>query len=75
MKDPSDEPSPIGLAFEWVARILAVVIEMVLPGLLGQYLDKRLGTKFLVLVGFGCGLSLALWHLLVMTRVKPGSKK
>jgi hypothetical protein len=75
VKDPSDEPSPIGLAFEWVARILAVVIEMVLPGLLGQYLDKRLGTKFLVLAGFGCGLSLALWHLLVMTRQKPGSKK
>ena len=73
MKDPSDQPSPIGLAFEWVARILAVVIEMIAPGLLGQYLDGRLGTRFLVLLGFGCGLSLALWHLLVMTR--PGSGK
>ena len=75
VKDPSDQPSPIGLAFEWVARIFAVVIEMVVPGLLGQYLDGRLGTKFLVLLGFGCGFSLALWHLLVMTRPRPGSGK
>jgi hypothetical protein len=75
VKDPSDQPSPIGLAFEWVARIFAVVIEMVVPGVLGQYLDGRLGTKFLVLLGFGCGFSLALWHLLVMTRPRPGSDK
>ena len=72
MKDPSDQPSPIGLAFEWVGRILAVVAEMVVPGLLGQQLDARLGTKFFVLVGFGCGLSFALWHLLAMTRQRPG---
>ena len=70
MKDPSDEPSPIGLAFEWVGRILAVVIEMVVPGLLGEYLDSRLGTHFLVLVGFGGGLCLGMWHLLAMTRAK-----
>jgi hypothetical protein len=63
------------LAFEWVARILAVVVEMVAPGLLGQQLDKHLGTRFLVLVGFGCGISLALWHLIVMTRPRPGSDR
>jgi hypothetical protein len=65
----------MGLAFEWVARIFAVVIEMVLPGLLGQYLDGRLGTRFLVLIGFGCGLSLALWHLIMMTKERPRSGK
>lgn len=72
-KDPSEQPSPIGLAFEWVGRIMAVVVEMVLPGLLGQQLDTRLGTRFLVLVGFACGISLSLWHLIVMTRRRPGS--
>jgi hypothetical protein len=70
VKDPAEEPSPIGLAFEWVGRIFAVVIEMVVPGLLGQYLDSRLGTRYLVLVGFAGGLSLGLYHLLAMTRVK-----
>lgn len=72
MKDPSDQPSPIGVAFEWVGRILAVVVEMVVPGLLGQYLDARLGTSFLALLGFGGGLTLGIYHLIVMTRPKPG---
>jgi hypothetical protein len=75
VKDPSDQPSPIGLAFEWVGRIFAVVMEMVLPGILGQYLDSRLGTRFLVLLGFGCGLSLALWHLIRMTKQQPPAGK
>jgi hypothetical protein len=73
--DEPDGPSPIGLAFEWVGRILAVTIEMVVPGLLGQQLDKYLGTRFLVLVGFGGGISLALYHLIVMTRAHPPSIK
>jgi hypothetical protein len=66
-----NKPSNPGVAFVWVSRILAVTLEMVLPGLVGQWLDGRLGTSFLVLVGFGCGIALAIWHLLLMTRV-PG---
>jgi hypothetical protein len=66
--DPADnKPSPVGVAFEWVSRILAVVAEMVLPGLAGQWLDRRWGTNFLVLIGFGLGIALGIWHLLVMT--------
>jgi hypothetical protein len=72
VNDPADQPSPLGVAFEWVARIFAVVIEMVVPGLVGQQLDRRLGTNFLVLVGFGGGFCLGLWHLLVMTRSRLG---
>ncbi|HEX3727171.1 MAG TPA: hypothetical protein VHV08_13050, partial [Pirellulales bacterium] len=74
-EDPRDEPSPIGLAFEWVGRIFAVVVEMVGPGLLGQYLDWRMGTRFLVLVGFGGGLTLAIWHLIAMTKGRGGSER
>jgi hypothetical protein len=48
---------------EWVSRVLAICLEMVLPGLFGQWLDGKLGTRFLVLVGFGLGVSLAIWHL------------
>ena len=73
--DPANEkPSPVGLAFEWVSRILAVSAEMVLPGLAGQWLDKRLGTSFLVLVGFGIGITVGIWHLLIMTSARPVSK-
>ena len=55
-------------AMEWVSRIFAVALEMVLPGLAGIWLDEKLGTGFLVLVGFGLGIALAIWHLLAMSK-------
>lgn len=58
---------------EWVSQIMTVVFEMVLPGLAGQWLDKRWGTKFLVFVGFGLGLTTGIWHLIRMTKPRdPG---
>jgi hypothetical protein len=60
---------------EWSSRIFAVSLEMVLPGLAGQWLDKRWGTGFLALVGFALGITLAIWHLLVMTRASNGKRK
>ena len=57
---------------EWVSQITTVVAEMVLPGLVGQWLDHRWGTKFLTLVGFALGLTVGIWHLIAMTRPKTG---
>ena len=54
-------------AMEWVSRIMTVVLEMVLPGLAGQWLDEQWGTGFLALLGFALGITFAIWHLLVMT--------
>ena len=54
-------------AMEWVSRITVVALEMVLPGLAGQWLDEQLGTGFLALLGFALGITFAIWHLLVMT--------
>jgi hypothetical protein len=53
---------------EWVSRITAVALEMVLPGLGGQWLDRRWGTSFLGLLGFALGMTVGIWHLLQMTR-------
>ena len=64
---------PIAIAMEWVSRIFTVALEMILPGLGGQWLDRKLGTGFLVLVGFVLGLTLGITHLLLMTKV-AGSK-
>ncbi len=58
----------MGLALEWVSRILVVSAEMVLPGLLGKWLDDRWGVSFLGLLGFALGMSLGVFHLLAMTR-------
>jgi hypothetical protein len=61
------KPPPLALALEWVVKITTVALMMVLPGLGGQWLDARWGTRFLALVGFAFGLSAALWYLLQMT--------
>jgi hypothetical protein len=41
---------------------------MILPGLGGMWLDSRWGTNYLGLLGFVAGISLAIYHLLVMTK-------
>jgi F0F1-type ATP synthase assembly protein I len=62
-------------AVEWVARIATVAAEMVLPGLAGQWLDRRWGTGVFVLIGFLLGLSGGLYHLLLMTGSMNEHKK
>ena len=58
----------MALALSWVARITTVAFEMVLPGAFGFWLDQRLGTAFIGLVGLAFGFVLGMWHLLAMTR-------
>jgi hypothetical protein len=55
----------------WVSRILAVAAVMVLPGLAGLWLDKRLGVGFLGLTGFVIGLISGIAYLLVITKQPP----
>ena len=62
---------PIGDAMEWVSRIVTVAAVMVLPGLGGQWLDGRWGTKFVGLLGFAAGVSLGIWYLILITRPNP----
>jgi hypothetical protein len=62
----NDRP-PLVAAMEWVAKITTVALEMVLPGIAGGWLDAKLGTSFIALVGFALGVSGGVWHLLVIT--------
>jgi hypothetical protein len=64
----NDGQSPIGTAMQWVSQITTVALEMVLPGIAGHWLDKRWGTEFLALLGFGIGVPLAIWHLLLLSK-------
>lgn len=75
MDAPPERPSPMTEAMEWVSRILAVAAAMVLPGVAGQWLDKRLGTGFLGLVGFAVGVVSGLAYLLAVTKTPPKSKQ
>ncbi len=60
-------------AMQWVSRIMAAGLMMVLPGLAGQWLDGRLGTSFLVLVGFAAGIWIAIAYLIAITKNETSS--
>jgi F0F1-type ATP synthase assembly protein I len=54
---------------ELASRITAVCLEMVLPALLGYWIDQRLGTKIvLTLVGGVLGIVGGMMSLVRMTR-------
>lgn len=57
-------------AANWVSKITTIVLEMILPGLGGLWLDNRLGTGFLALLGLALGVPLGIRHLIAMTKSK-----
>jgi F0F1-type ATP synthase assembly protein I len=49
---------------------MSVSLEMVVPGLIGYWVDQRLGTvAVFTIIGFIGGMCLGMWHLLKI--VKP----
>ena len=56
---------------EWVARITAVAMVMVLPGVAGGWLDHRWGTRWCGPLGFAVGLVGGMVSLIGMTK-RPG---
>lgn len=67
---PADDRSAMAVAMEWSATIMTISAEMVVPGLLGYWLDQRLGTGVLfLLLGFALGGLLA---TLALMRIAKG---
>ena len=65
-----DQGSPIGEAMVWASRIIAIGIAMFLPAVAGNWLDSRLGTRFLGMFGLVLGFVLGLTWLVQMSRRK-----
>jgi hypothetical protein len=66
---PSGDPSALAKAYEWAYRIMVVSLEMVLPGLAGYWIDKRLGTVCLFLViGLTAGSVVGMRQLMQLAR-------
>ena len=66
---PSDNRSPIAIAYQWASRVIVVAFEMVLPGLGGYWIDSRLGTlPLFMLIGFALGCTAAVVHLVQIAR-------
>lgn len=65
MGNVPDERSPMAKAAAWSARILTVALEMVLPALIGTWVDQKLGTvAVFMLIGLGLGGFAATVHLM-----------
>jgi hypothetical protein len=58
----------MAIAMQWVARIFAAAVMMILPGLGGLWLDDRFGVGFIGLIGFGFGLVGGMIYLISATR-------
>ena len=74
MSEPEDDRSAIAQAMEWSAAIMTISAEMVVPGLLGYWIDQWLGTKVLfLLLGFALGGVLAGMALMRITKKRVGA--
>jgi F0F1-type ATP synthase assembly protein I len=57
---PLDDRAPIAIAMQWAATVMTISAEMVVPGLVGYWIDQRLGTRAVfLLIGFALGAVLA----------------
>jgi F0F1-type ATP synthase assembly protein I len=65
-----DDRASIASAYQWSARITSVSLELVVPGLIGYWLDQRWGTlPLLVIVGVILGFVTSFLSLLRL--IKP----
>lgn len=63
-------------AMDWASRIIAISLEMVLPGVGGHWLDGKAGTSPLfLLLGFALGALLAGMQLMRMVSDVGGRSK
>lgn len=69
MVRPPDDRAPWVRAYDWAARGVGVAAGMVVPGLIGYFLDTRWGTRpWIMVMGFATGITLGMVQLLRMTR-------
>ncbi|MEN6459551.1 MAG: AtpZ/AtpI family protein [Thermoguttaceae bacterium] len=72
MPEPHDRTPPLVLAMQWSSRITTISLEMVVPGLIGYWLDQRLRTGFLLLtLGIAIGLTTGIMSLVRIARQPP----
>ena len=73
---PSQDLSSIAIAYQWVGRIFTICVEMILPGIVGYWLDQYFGFEFsfLALIGFLLGLVFGMTHLVLMANALSSGK-
>lgn len=64
----------MAVAAQWVSQITGIGLEIVIPIVVGRWLDDRWGTSFCTAVGVVVGPLLGFWHLLTLTGVVGRTK-
>lgn len=76
MNDSPDQRPPLVVAAEWTSRVTAISLEMVLPGLIGFWIDRQLGTVMVFLVlGVILGMTTGMIHLVRLTSPTSAAKR
>ncbi len=64
-----DDRSPMAMAIEWSTRLMAIGLEMALPAIGGHWLDLRIGTSPVLIIGGAVlGFVAGMFHLLQIAR-------
>ena len=75
-KSTMDDRSPHAKAMSKVSEILALCLLMVIPALIGSWLDKRFSTVLLfTLLGLGVGMAGAVMQLFKLVSPQPDEPK
>lgn len=72
---PIPSPPPLAEALAWVSRITTVALTMVVPGIVGGWIDARLGTSWAAPAGLALGLAVGLWLLVNLTKTSEGPRR
>lgn len=77
MRDESDDRAAIAGAMSLASTVTTIALEMVVPALLGFWIDRKLGiAPLLTSIGAALGLFVGIRSLMYLTRPKPpGDKK
>lgn len=70
----NDDRPPVAVAAQWVSQITGIGLEIVVPMLVGRWLDQRWGTSYWTVIGVVLGPLLGFWHLFRLTGVIGGTK-
>ena len=64
VNDSRDDRAVLAVAYGWAVRITTISLEMVIPGLIGLWIDRKLGTVMVFLVlGVVLGMTVGMLHL------------
>ena len=63
--------SAVAVALEWSSTVITLCMAMVVPGLIGYWLDGWLGTGFVfLLLGMAIGVPVGIWMLIRVVQSK-----